>query len=195
MVEPGSRRAANVLKLASDKTITVEEMVLVSRDADGKIHEKDNADSVGKGTAWGVAGGLLLGAIFPPSLLARAAVGAGVGAGVGGLVSHHEKKEIKAEVANDLPVGSSGIVVLFDETWVTEIEKSFPKADNVSKHTVDKQSVSTLRTKRRRRPRRASHSCQPLPPAPRDPPPHPWLACCAEVVANNTAPPRKNATM
>jgi uncharacterized membrane protein len=130
-----------IKQLASDKTIAVEEMVLVSRDADGKIHEQDSAHTVGKGTAWGAAGGLLLGAIFPPTLLMGAAVGAGVGAGVGGLVSHHEKKEIKAEVANDLPVGSSGIVVLFDETWVTDVEKSLSKADNVSKHEVDSDSV------------------------------------------------------
>ncbi|HTS72657.1 MAG TPA: DUF1269 domain-containing protein [Gaiellaceae bacterium] len=132
--------------LAKQKVITVEALVLVSRDCDGKIHVKDDAHTVGKATGWGAAGGFLVGLIFPPALLASTAVGAGLGAGTGGLVSHHEKKEIKAEVANDLPVGSSGIVVLLEEEWVAEAEKALSKADTISTHEVDKGSVEHART-------------------------------------------------
>jgi uncharacterized membrane protein len=135
-----------IQELAKEKVIKVEALVLVSRDADGKIHEKDNAHTVGIGTALGAAGGFLIGLIFPPALLAWTAGGAAVGAGVGGLVSHHEKKEIKAEVANDLPVGSSGIVVLLDEEWVAEAEKALSRADNISTHKVDKHSVEHAKT-------------------------------------------------
>src|SRR3954447_12080838 len=84
-----------VKNLAGDKTITVEVMVLVGRAADGTITLKDDAHAVGKGAGWGLTGGSLVGLIFPPALLASTAVGAGLSAGVGGLVSHHEKKEIK----------------------------------------------------------------------------------------------------
>jgi uncharacterized membrane protein len=121
--------------------------VLVSRDADGKVHEKDNAHTVGIGTVLGAAGGFFVGLIFPPALLASTVVGAGIGAGAGGLVSHYEKKEIKAEVANDLPFGSSGIVVLLDERWVADAEKALSKADRVSRHKVDKHSVEHAKTK------------------------------------------------
>jgi len=131
----------DIKELAKEKVITVEALVLISRDADGKIHEKDNAHTVGIGTVLGAAGGFLIGLIFPPALLAWTAGGAAVGAGVGGLVSHHEKKEIKAEVANDLPAGSSGIVVLLEERWVADAEGALSKADNISKHKVDKKSV------------------------------------------------------
>jgi uncharacterized membrane protein len=120
--------------------------VLISRDADGKIHEKDTAHEVGVGTVLGAAGGFLIGLIFPPALLAWTVGGAAVGAGIGGLVSHHEKKEIKAEVANDLPPGSSGIVVLLEERWVADAEKALAKADNISKHKVDKKSVEHAKT-------------------------------------------------
>jgi uncharacterized membrane protein len=133
-------------ELAEQNVITVEALVLVSRDADGKIHVKDDTHAVGKGTGWGAAGGFLVGLIFPPALLASTAVGAGLGAGAGGLVSHHEKKEIKAEVANDLPVGSSGIVVLLAEEWAVEAEKALSKADNISTHEVDKGSVEHAKT-------------------------------------------------
>jgi uncharacterized membrane protein len=130
-----------IKELAKADAIRVDGLVLVSRDADGKVHEKDNAHTVGVGTAIGAAGGLLIGLIFPPAFLASGAVGAGIGAGIGGLVSHSEKKEIKAEVANDVPPGSSAIVVLFEEGEAADIEKALPKASKVSKHEVDKNSV------------------------------------------------------
>ena len=147
--DPDAARAdwADIKDLAKEKVIAVEALVLVSRDAEGKIHEEDNAHTVGVGGVLGAAGGLLVGLIFPPALLVSTAVGAGIGAGVGGLVSHREKKEIKAEVACDLPVGSSGIVVLFDGTWVPGVERALSRADMVSKHEVDRQSVENVKAK------------------------------------------------
>jgi uncharacterized membrane protein len=136
----------DIRELAKDKVITVEALVLVSRDADGKIHEKDNAHAAGIGGVLGAAGGFLVGLIFPPALLASTAVGAGPGAGAGGLVSHHEKKELKAEVAYDLPLGSSGIVVLLEQSWTADAGKLLPKADNISAHHVDRNSVEHAKT-------------------------------------------------
>ena len=92
-------------KLAKDEVIAVDGLVLVSRDLGGKIDVKDNAHSVRVGAFLGAAGGLLVGLIFPPAFLASGVVGAGIGAGVGGLRSHHEKNEIRDEVADDLPRG------------------------------------------------------------------------------------------
>jgi uncharacterized membrane protein len=135
----------DIKELATEKVITVEALLLVSRDADGKIREKDNAHTVGVGSALGAAGGFLIGLVFPPALVASTAVGAGVGAG--GLVSHHDKKEVKAEVANDLPIGSSGIVVLLEERSVPDAERALSKADHLSKHEVDKDSVEKAKTK------------------------------------------------
>ena len=117
----------DIKELAKEKVITVDALVLVSRDDDGKIHVKDNAHDVGVGTALGAVGGLLIGLIFPPAFLASGVVGAGIGAGIGGLVSHHEKKEIKAEVEDTLPPGSSGIVALFEERWLADVEKALAK--------------------------------------------------------------------
>ena len=130
-----------IKQLADNKVIQVDGLVLVSRDADGKIHEKDNAHVVGGSAILGAAGGLLVGLIFPPALLASGAVGAGIGAGIGGLVSHSEKKEIKEEVADDLPPNSSGIIALFENQWAAQIETALEDADNLSKHDVDRGSV------------------------------------------------------
>ena len=132
-------------QLRKDKVIQVEGLVLVTRDAEGKIHEKDNIPNVGVGAVLGAAGGLLVGLIFPPSLLAAGAVGAGIGAGTGGLLSHVEKKEIKAEVADDLAPGSSGIVVLFDPSFTDAVDKALPKANKVLKHDVDPKSAEAAK--------------------------------------------------
>jgi len=132
--------------LAEDGLVTVDGLVLVSRDLDGKIDVKDNAHSVGVGAVLGAAGGLLAGLIFPPAFLASGVVGAGIGAGVGGLRSHHDKKEIKEEVADDLPPGSSGIVALFEPGPESEIEKALANADKVSKHEVDQASVEEAKS-------------------------------------------------
>ena len=130
-----------IKQLAKDKVIMVDGLVLVSRDADGKIDVKDDFHAVGGTAALGAAGGLLVGLIFPPAFLASGVVGAGIGAGVGGLISHKEKKEIKAEVGDDLPPNSSGIVALFEEQWASAVDQALKSADDVSKHEVDKQGV------------------------------------------------------
>jgi uncharacterized membrane protein len=135
-----------IKRLARDKVITVDALLLVSRGDDGKIEVKDDAHDVGVGAVLGAAGGLILGLIFPPAFLASGVVGAGIGAGIGGLHSHREKKEIKAEVEDVLPPGSSGIVALFEERWVAEVEKALAKADKVAKHEVDKQSAEEVKT-------------------------------------------------
>ncbi len=131
----------DIKELAKDGTIKLEGLVLVSRGMDGKISVKDDDHTTGHGAAWGAGAGLLVGLIFPPALLVSGLVGAGIGAGTGALVSHAEKSEIKDEVADDLPYGSSGIVALFDEQWETDVEKALSKADKVSKHDVDKASA------------------------------------------------------
>jgi uncharacterized membrane protein len=130
-----------IKQLADDKVIVVDGLVLVRRDADGKIHEKDTAHVVGGAAVLGAAGGLLVGLIFPPAFLASGVVGAGIGAGVGGLLSHAEKKEIKAEVADDLPPNSSGIVAVFEERWASQVTNALDGASNVSEHKIDRESV------------------------------------------------------
>ncbi|TCN31697.1 putative membrane protein [Kribbella orskensis] len=136
---------AAIKQLAEDDVITVDGLVLVSRGSDGKINVDDDFHSARKGAAWGAVGGAVIGLIFPPSLLAGAAVGAGAGLGIGGLKSHREKKAIKAEVEDILPLNSSGIVALFEEQWVAEVDKALSHADQVMKQEVDADSATEVK--------------------------------------------------
>lgn len=136
----------DIKALAREGVIKVDALVLVSRDAgDGKLHVKDNAHDVGKGATIGAVGGLLVGLIFPPSLLASAVVGGGLGAGAGAILDHEQKKAIKADVEDVLPPGSSGIVAIFEETWVAEVDKALAKAEKVAKEKVDPTSFAEVK--------------------------------------------------
>ena len=123
-------------ELAKAKAISVEALILVSRDDDGKIHVKDNAHEAGLGAAIGAVGGAIVGLIFPPALLASAAVGAGLGAGAGVAVDQVQKHQIKSDIEEILPPGSSGIVAVFEESWMTEVEKALSKAAKTEHHHV-----------------------------------------------------------
>jgi uncharacterized membrane protein len=134
-----------IKELARDDVIAVDGLVLVSRGSDGKIEVKDDARDVGKGAALGAVGGAIIGLIFPPALLASAAVGAGIGAGTGAIVDRRQKKEIKAEVEDVLPPGSSAIVALFEEVWVQDVQKALAGAENVTTHEVDGASAEDVK--------------------------------------------------
>jgi uncharacterized membrane protein len=132
-------------QLAKDDTIKVDGMILVSRRADGKIHVDDDFHETRKGARWGLVGGAVVGLIFPPSLIASAAVGAGIGAGAGALRSAGQKDEIKADVEDTLPLNSSGVVAIFEEQWEADIDKALAHASNVTKEKVDKDSAEQVK--------------------------------------------------
>ena len=132
-------------ELVREGIIFTDVAVLVSRDEDGKISVKENAHEVAKGAMVGAAAGFVIGLIFPPALIASTVVTGVAGAAIGGLVSFGRESEIKKDVESVLPPGSSGIIAIFDEVWVTQVEKALAKAAKVDKEQVDKESVEAIK--------------------------------------------------
>ena len=130
-----------IKQLAKDDVIKVDGLILVSRRGDGKIHVDDDFHETRKGAVWGAVGGAVVGLIFPPALLASAAVGAGVG----GLISHAEKAEIKANVEDTLPLNSSGVVAIFEEQWAEAVDNALSNASKVTKEQVDRDSADQVK--------------------------------------------------
>ena len=130
-------------QLAADDVIKVEALALVNRDSEGKVHIKDTKNEPGVGAVVGAVGGALVSLIFPPALLASAAVGAGVGAGAGAVIDRVRKREIKSDVEWAVPVRGSGIVVIFDEQWLNEVEKALIRAANISRHHLHEDDDAT----------------------------------------------------
>src|SRR5450755_5175100 len=83
-----------VLKLAEQKAITVEGVVLVQKDADGEVRVAETGDHLGrKGARIGGGVGLVVG-LFAPPLLAATAVGAAAGAIAGKFARHRARAGI-----------------------------------------------------------------------------------------------------
>ena len=135
----------DALKKAQRKGIVfIDGAVLVSRDEDGTLHVKESGDhDVFKGATIGVAGGLVLG-LFAPPLLGAMVVGGVIGGLVGKLAKHHEEKGIAKDVDDVVPPGTSGVIAVFEEIWVEEVERELAKADKKAVKEADKQTAKEL---------------------------------------------------
>lgn len=119
--------------------------LLISRDADGTMHVRESGDhDVFKGATVGVAGGLVVG-LFAPPLLGAMVVGGLVGGLVGKLAKHHEEKGIAKDVEDVVPPGTSGVIAVFEEIWVDEVERQLAKADKKAVKQADKQTANELK--------------------------------------------------
>ena len=142
----GAKGDFDALKeLVKEGLIFVDAAVLVSRDADGKIKVDENAHEVGKGRMIGAVGGFVIGLLFPPGLIAATVVTGAAGGGIGRLVSAHKEHEIKKDIEEVLPPGTSGIVAVFSEVWVTQVDKALAKAKKIDKEKVDPESVEEIK--------------------------------------------------
>src|SRR3954447_26282961 len=77
--------AYEVLKSVEDgRTVAIEGIVVVKREADGKLEIQEATDhSTRSGLRWGLVGGVALGLIFPPSIIGGAAALGAAGAATG----------------------------------------------------------------------------------------------------------------
>lgn len=132
-------------ELVKEGLIFVDVAVLVRRGDDGKIEVQENAHEVAKGAIVGAAAGFLIGLIFPPALIASTVVTGAAGAGIGELMSIHRERKIEKDLEDVLPVGSSGIITVFDEVWVAQVEKALQKAAKIDKDQVDRGDVDTIK--------------------------------------------------
>ena len=132
-------------ELVKEGLIFVDVAVRVRRDDDGKIEVEENAHEVAKGAIVGAAAGFLIGLIFPPGLIASTVITGAAGAGIGELMSKHREKKIEKDIEDVLPVGSSGIIAVFDEVWVAQVEKALKKASKIDKDQVDRADVDQIK--------------------------------------------------
>ena len=125
--------------LEDGRHLEIESVIVVKRDADGKLEVQKSTDhSTVRGLGWGIAGGILLGVIFPPSIIGSAIVVGAAGAATGKLREKHHKTELADELQNAIEPGHSGLVALVSDPAVVEIRKALDKANRVVESAVDK---------------------------------------------------------
>jgi arylsulfatase len=134
-----------VLKLAEDKTITVEGVVLVQKDADGEVQVKETGDHLGrKGAKLGGGVGLVVG-LFAPPLLAATAIGAAGGAVLGTFAKHRLESGIAEKMDAALPNGSGGVIAVYDSPGAEAVGKALANAVKTSVAQIDGAGAKELK--------------------------------------------------
>jgi uncharacterized membrane protein len=131
--------AYELLKEVEDgKRVEIEGVLVIKREADGQVEVQKATDhSTRRGLGWGVVGGVVLGVLFPPSIIGSAVVLGAGGAAVGKVRELHHKSELEAELADAIQPGHSGILALVSDPGVVEIRKALDKANRIVEKAVD----------------------------------------------------------
>jgi uncharacterized membrane protein len=108
---------------------------VVTKDANGKVHENKDETATRHGAWWGVAAGAALGAIFPPSLLATAAVGGVVGGVSGHLAKGMSRARVK-ELGDFIDPGHAALVVVGETKIEGAIQESVTRAEKVTAEEI-----------------------------------------------------------
>ncbi len=97
-----------------------------------------------RGTGWGVVAGVIAGILFPPSILASAAVFGGAGAIMGKIGNIRQKQRVEQAVADVITAGTSGILALVSLEDVPVIVASIPEAQEVRTIPVDEATAAAI---------------------------------------------------
>jgi len=140
-------QAYEALKEIEDgATVEIEGVLVVKREGDGPVEiQKATDHSTRRGLAWGVVGGVVLGVIFPPSIIGSAVVLGAGGAAIGKAREVHHKKELAEELQDAIAPGHSGIIALVSDPGEIRIRKALEKADRVVEKAVDKSVADDLK--------------------------------------------------
>ena len=134
-----------VLKLAEDKTITVEGVVLVQKNAAGEVNVTETGDHLGrKGVKLGGGVGLVAG-LFAPPLLAATAVGAAAGGIMGKFAKHRLESGIGEKMDAALPAGSGGVIAVYDSDGADAVDEALVNAAKNSVAHIDGGSAKELK--------------------------------------------------
>jgi uncharacterized membrane protein len=127
-------------EIERNTSLRIDGVVVASRDAEGKVHLGTVTEhSTKTGLKWGIVGGVALGILFPPSILAGAAGAGAIGAAVGKVRNVAHRSSLADELEGIMKPSTSGVVALVEDTAVVEIEKALAKADEIVTRAVDKQ--------------------------------------------------------
>jgi uncharacterized membrane protein len=134
-----------ILKLAEDKTITIEGVAVVQKDPDGEVHVNQTGDHLGrKGAKLGGGAGLVVGLLAPP-LLAATAIGAAAGATVGKFAKHRLESGIGEKLDAALPPGSGGLIAIYDSDGAEAVDTALVNAVRKSVAHIDSLSAKNLK--------------------------------------------------
>ena len=136
---------AQLAEIERTTSLRIDGVVLATADPQGKITLHELTDhSTKTGLKWGVVGGVVIGVLFPPSVLASA-VGLGVIGSVMGKVRNLQHRNVASdELAGIIEPNTTGLIVFAEDTAVVEIEKALAQANRIVSKAVDREIVKDI---------------------------------------------------
>ena len=128
------------LKSVEDgRTVAIEGVVVVKHGENGILDVQKVTDhSTRSGLRWGLVGGIVLGAIFPASILGSAAVLGSTGAAAGKIRQLRHRDDLARDLEDSIAPGHSGIVALVSDPRAVRIREALARADAIVERTIDK---------------------------------------------------------
>ena len=144
-IEEAQAAYESLKEIERTTSLKIDGVVVASADAQGKVHLGTVTDhSTKTGLKWGAIGGVALGIIFPPSILASA-VGLGVaGATVGKIRNVMHRSGLADELAGVMQPNTAGIIALVEDTAVVAIREALDKADRIVTKAIDEQLAAEI---------------------------------------------------
>jgi uncharacterized membrane protein len=138
--EASAREDYQVVKdLHSAGAVGTYDAAVVTKDENGKVHENKDEMPTRHGAWGGAAVGAAIGILFPPAILASAAVGAAVG-GVGGHLWRGMSRADVKELGDVIDDGQAALVVVGESKVQQAVEKAVQKAE---KHVAKELDVKS----------------------------------------------------
>jgi uncharacterized membrane protein len=124
---------------AMDKAGSIDliDAAVINRHEDGKVTFEETTDPDGK--TWGKRGlivGGLAGLIFPPSLLASAAVGGGAGALWGKVRDKGIKDDDLRSIGESMDPGTSAIIAIAQDRVLDQLEAGLAGYERIARHAL-----------------------------------------------------------
>jgi uncharacterized membrane protein len=101
---------------------------VVTKDAKGKVHENKDETATRHGAWWGIAAGAAVGLLFPPSILATAAVGGVAGGVAGHLAKGMSRSEVK-QLGDLIEPGQAALIVVGEAKIEKAIQEAITRAE------------------------------------------------------------------
>src|SRR3954466_15525830 len=144
--EDGAAAASKSFQAAQrDGAIDLIDAAVIVHTADGSVKIEETADPSGKKWAkrGAIAGGVV-GLIFPPAIIASAAVGGGAGGIWGKIRDKGFKDEDLKEVGESLPPGSSAIIAIAEDRMVAQLESALSGYERIARHAVSAEGAALI---------------------------------------------------
>jgi uncharacterized membrane protein len=128
-----------------NSSLRIDGVIVASSDEQGNVRLGKVTDhSTKTGLKWGLVGGVALGLVFPPSVLASAIGLGAAGAAAGKVRNAAHRSELTDELERVMKPNTSGVIALVEDTAVVEVQKALAKADQIVTEAVNRQIADEI---------------------------------------------------